>query len=276
MSTPADCLTIRIERPGALTISSGHSSLVRLRDGRANFHQEDLFQSVHNPLGRFFRQLIRDLLESGVHGDQPDSTIVRIGERTLQNIYTMSILAILDRIRLTLHGGSVVIARIPFSEQLAHVTYAVSEHAGLADELVANKVLNDSLSETVSDDGAATELDRCRARLELHRTSRQLIRGMSRISLLAGADGAVLLDGKLRVQGFGVRFPVLLPLGTKVRDALTGSEYSCDLWGLRHQSVFSVCHKCEQAIGLIVSQDGDVKVVKADDGVLMFWDGILD
>jgi hypothetical protein len=45
---------------------------------------------------------------------------------------------------------------------------------------------------------------------------------------------------------------------------------------VRHQSVFSVCHNCEQAIGLIVSQDGDVKAVKADGGRLMFCDGILD
>lgn len=33
---------------------------------------------------------------------------------------------------------------------------------------------------------------------------------------------------------------------------------------------------CEQAIGLIVSQDGEVKAVKFDGGRLMYWDGILD
>jgi hypothetical protein len=69
---------------------------------------------------------------------------------------------------------------------------------------------------------------------------------------------------------------VLLPPATTVLDAVTGSEYSCDHWGLRHQSVFSVCQKCEQAIGLIVSQDGEVKAVKADDGRIMCWGGILD
>ena len=57
---------------------------------------------------------------------------------------------------------------------------------------------------------------------------------------------------------------------------VVGAEFLADQWGLRHQSVFSVCHKCEQAIGLIVSQDGEVKAVKADGGRLFFWDGILD
>jgi DNA integrity scanning protein DisA with diadenylate cyclase activity len=103
-----------------------------------------------------------------------------------------------------------------------------------------------------------------------------LIRAISQISLLAAIDGAVLLDDHLRIQGFGVRFPVMLPPGTTVLDALTRREYLCDQWGLRHQSVLSLCHKCEQAIGLIVSQDGEVKAVKADSGQLFFWDGILE
>ena len=57
---------------------------------------------------------------------------------------------------------------------------------------------------------------------------------------------------------------------------ITGSEYSCDHWGLRHQSVLSVCQKREQALGFIVSQHGEVKAVKAEGGKLFFWDGILD
>jgi hypothetical protein len=273
---PPDCLTITIEGPGALTISQGRTGLVRLRNGRVIFPQEDLFQSVQNPLGRFFRQLVDDLLKSTQLQDLSAFAAESAGQRTLLNIYTNSILAILERIRLTQHGGSVVISRTPFNEQLAHATYTVSEHAGLAAEIIAYKTLDDLLREPHSDFEAAAELERCRARLELHRTSRQLIRGISRISLLAAVDGAVLLDDHLRIQGFGVRFPVLLPPGTTVLDALTGSEYLCDQWGLRHQSVFSVCQNCEQAVGLIVSQDGEVKAVKADDGLLMFWDGLLD
>jgi hypothetical protein len=260
---PPDCLTITIEGPGALTISQGRTGLVRLRDGRVIFPQEDLFQSVQNPLGRFFRQLIDDLLKSTQRRDLSASAEESVGQRTLLNIYTTSILAILERIRLTQHGGSVVISRLPFN-------------AGLAGEIIAYKTLDDLLREPHSEFEAAAQLQRCRVELELHRTSRKLIQGISQIGLLAAADGAVLLDGHLRIQGFGVRFPVLLPPGTTVLDALTGSEYLCDQWGLRHQSVFSVCQKCEQAIGLIVSQDGEVKAVKADRGRLMFWDGILD
>jgi len=273
---PPDCLMITIEGPGALTISQGRTGLVRLRDGRVIFPQKDPFQSVQNPLGRFFRQLIDDLQESGQYRDMSNSTEESVGQRSLLEIYTTSILAILERIRLTQHGGSVVISRMTLDEQLANVSYTVSEHAGLAGEIVAYKTFDDLLREPHSNLDTTAKLKRCRTELDLHRTSRRLIRGISQISLLAAVDGAVLLDDNLRIQGFGVRFPVLLPPGTTVLDALTGSEYSCDHWGLRHQSVISICHKCEQAIGLVVSQDGEVKAVKAEDGLLMFWDGILD
>ena len=272
---PPDCLTITIEGPGFLSICRGRTRLVQLRDGRVIFPQVNLFEIVQTPLGRFFHQLITELQKSVPYRDLPEFTREHIGQRSLLSIYTTSVLAILERIRLSEHGGSVVIARIPLSEQLAHITYHVSEHAGLTDEIIAYKILDDLLREPHSDLDAAAELDRCRAELELHRTSRRLIRGISQISLLAAVDGAVLLDAHLRIQGFGVRFPVLLPPRTTVIDAHTQTEHVCDEWGLRHQSVFSICHKCEQAVGLIVSQDDEVKAVMAVGGRLYFWDGIL-
>lgn len=274
---PPDCLTITIEGPGALTISRGQTGLVRLRDGGVIVPQEDPFQNMQNPLGRFFHELIDDLQQSARYRDVLKSIGESpVGQRSLLNVYTTSVLAILERIRLRQHGGSVVIARVPFDEQVAHITYTVSEHAGLVGEMIAYKSLDDLLREPHSNLDSTAELERCRAELALGRTSRQLIRSISQISLLAAVDGAVLLDDHLRIQGFGVRFPVLLPAETIVEDALTGSEYSCGQWGLRHQSVLSICQKCEQAIGLIVSQDGEVKAVKAAGGRLFIWDGILD
>ena len=45
----------------------------------------------------------------------------------------------------------------------------------------------------------------------------------------------------------------------------TSIESPCYEWGLLHQSVFSVCQVCEEAVGLIVSQDGSIKAVKTVD-----------
>ncbi|WP_417398343.1 putative sensor domain DACNV-containing protein [Gimesia chilikensis] len=271
---PPDCLMITIEGPGALTVSQGRTGLVRLRNGRVIFPQVNLLQTIENPLGEFFYQVVNHLLTLDQYQKLARCSDETEGQFSLQNIYTTSVLAILERIRLKRHGGSVVIAPVSFDQQLAHITYTVSEHTGLFDEIVAYKYIVNQLRDL--DSGSSAEVHSSQIELALRRASQELIRGISQISLLAAVDGAVILDDHLRVQGFGVRFPVLLPPGSRVEDALSKRKYSCDRWGLRHQSVFSFCHKCEQAIGLIVSQDGEVKAVKAEQGQLYFWDGILN
>lgn len=238
--------------------------------------RENPLRDENDPLGRFFRRLVDDLGETSSHQDRLTSEGGH-EQRSLLDIYTTSVAAILERIRLRREGGSIVIARPLLDAVLARITYTVAEHVGLADEIVSyHEALRNFLPTSHAPSDAAGELAKCRAGAALRRTGQNLSRGMSQISLLAGVDGAVLLDSHLRIQGFGVRFPVLLPVGASVIDATTGVELACDQWGLRHQSVFSLCQSCGQVVGLIVSQDGGVKAVKSVEDRLCLWDGILD
>jgi hypothetical protein len=273
---PPDCLTVTIEQPGALSVSRGSRGLVRLREGRVIVPQQNPLRDEDGPLGRFFRQLVDDLRDSAPYRGRlgPDGGDERAA---LLSVYTTSVTAILERIRLRREGGSLVIARSPLDAALAHVTYTVAKPTGLAGEVVSyHEALRNLLRVPQPGPDAAGELGRCRAEAALRLASQRLIRGINQVSLLAGVDGAVLLDGRLRTQGFGVRFPVLLPAGATILDAATGDEHPCDQWGLRHQSVYSVCQQSEQAVGLLVSQDGGVKAVKSVAGRLHLWDGILN
>lgn len=274
---PPDCLTITIDEPGALTVSRGRRGLVRLREGRVVLPKENPLRDVHDPLGVFFLELIDDLWHSLRPPPPLASGDESVGRRSLRDVYTTSVGAILDRIRSRRHGGSVVITRTAIDEPHALVTYTVAEHAGLAGEIVAyHGVLSHLAQLPAIPPDRASESEQRRAETALRLASRRLIRGLNQISLLAAVDGAVLLDDQLRIHGFGVRFPVLLPPGSTIEDALSGIDYACDQWGLRHQSVFSLCKRYEQAVGLIVSQDGGVKAVKSVEGRLYLWDGILD
>jgi hypothetical protein len=276
---PPDCLTITIEGPGALSVSRGRRGLVRLREGRVVSSKENPLRDVHDPLGMFFRHLIDDLGDSPGHRNLPDSAESGgdDGQRSLLDVYTTSVAAILDRIRSRRHGGCVVITRTAIDEPHALVTYTMAEHAGLAGEVVAyhEALIHLARLPAIPPD-RARESERRRAETVLRLASRRLIRGLNQISLLAAVDGAVLLDDHLRIRGFGVRFPVLLPPGATIVDAGSGNVYACDQWGLRHQSVFSLCRRYEQAIGLVVSQDGEAKAVKSVEGRLHLWDGVLD
>lgn len=275
VKVPPDYLTITIEAPGALNVACGKAGLVRIRGGRIVQPQENPLRQKDKPLGLFFQQLVEEIQFSDAYREQLEN--IRGGAEVLFDAYTTAVASILDRIRLERHGGSIVIARVALDKALAYRTYTVAAHVPLADEVVSYCEALGRLSEApTSPSHHADELEKYRAEAAVRVARQRLARGVSRVSLLSAVDGAVLLDSKLQIEGFGVRFPVLLPPGTSIVDALTGIEYACDEWGLRHQSVFSVCQRCEEAVGVIVSKDGGVKAVKAVEKRLLYWDGVLD
>lgn len=272
---PHNCLTITIEAPGALSVALGEKEVVRLRDGRIIAPHKHPLRQMDEPLGAFFEMLVDGLGYVDAGAGVSDKGKGE-WERVLDT-YMMTIASVLERIRLGRHGGSVVISATPINEMTAYRTYTVIGHAALADDVLRHCRALGSLQEVSNaSTGHSSEVERCRVEAAVRQTSLSLIRGVNRVSLLAAIDGAVLLDGKLRIEGFGVRFPVLLPPGKTILDALTNTEYPCEDWGLRHQSVFSVCQKCDEAVGFVISQDGSVKAVKSVQGKLHFWDGILD
>ncbi|XZE18867.1 putative sensor domain DACNV-containing protein [Pirellulaceae bacterium SH449] len=273
---PQVCLTISIEGPGTLSVAHGVKEVVRLREGKIIPPHKHPLRQLDEPLGRFFETLLDSSLNTA--SDDRSKSDSSIGPReAMLDTYIMVIARILERIRSERHGGSLVISASPLNELQAYHTYAVAEHVALLDDILSYCDALKCLQEASKSLGShADEVAKYKAETFVRLTGQSLNRGISRVSLLAAIDGAVLLDGKLCVEGFGVRFPVLLPPGATILDAITGIAYPCEQWGLRHQSIYSVCQQCEEAVGFVVSQDGSVKGVKYVNGMLHFWDGILD
>jgi hypothetical protein len=248
---------------------------VRLRDGRIVRPQENPLRQQDEPLGVFFKGLVDDAWSLPGHRSRLESVWGNHSRRTLLDIYTTSIAAILAHIRSERHGGSVVIARL--DEALAQITYRVARHTPLSDHIIDYfEALARASDGPHARSGQPVDLEQYRSADRLRLASQRLAAGINQVSLLSEVDGAVLLDGHLQIDGFGVRFPVQLPSGTSAVDALTGVEFACDEWGLRHQSIFSLCQQCAGVVGLVVSQDGEVKAIKNVAGKLHLWGGILD
>lgn len=102
------------------------------------------------------------------------------------------------------------------------------------------------------------------------------------VANLTRIDGLVLLDIRLNVRGFGI----MIECGAKEdknleRNVLratikngtqTLSHLDHKMLGTRHQSMMKYCYSHPSCIGLVVSQDGDVRAIKRVGDKLIVWE----
>ena len=54
--------------------------------------------------------------------------------------------------------------------------------------------------------------------------------------------------------------------------AQKGFEEITETVGTRHRSVYYLCHHIPEALGLVISQDGYVRLIKWKDGRVTYWE----
>jgi hypothetical protein len=100
------------------------------------------------------------------------------------------------------------------------------------------------------------------------------------VSSLAAVDGLVLMTPTLSVSGFGVK----IGSAPEVKIVYDGASFArlktrarkIDLsqFGTRHRSMVRYCSKDRNAVGLVVSQDGYVRMIMTIQNSLVLWDNI--
>jgi hypothetical protein len=115
---------------------------------------------------------------------------------------------------------------------------------------------------------------------DLEDRERELTGAVKVVTSLAALDGAVLMTPDLAVLGFGTK----IRAGGKVGVVYDGRDYSLrrrkaklvDLsqFGTRHLSMIRYCRRDPNAFGIIVSQDGQIRVVTSSDEDLILWQDV--
>ena len=100
------------------------------------------------------------------------------------------------------------------------------------------------------------------------------------VASLAAVDGLVLMSPTLSVAGFGVKIGSA-PNVTTVYDgagfSLRGTKarkIDPSQFGTRHGSMLRYCAKDRKALGIVVSQDGYVRLIMTVRNSLVFWDNL--
>ena len=97
------------------------------------------------------------------------------------------------------------------------------------------------------------------------------------IASLADVDGAVVLTKRFEILGFGAEIAGDLPDVRVVARALDleATEHEReppDAMGTRHRSAYRLCAKVEDAVAIVVSQDGGVRFIAHHKGEVTYWD----
>jgi hypothetical protein len=93
----------------------------------------------------------------------------------------------------------------------------------------------------------------------------------------ATVDGAVVLTNRNHMLGFGGMIKGDFDQVNKVARALDAEgdqrlEEPTENVGTRHRSVYYLCHRIPEALGIVISQDGNVRFIKRRHGRVTYWE----
>jgi hypothetical protein len=205
-------------------------------------------------------------------------------DESLSDLWFSALCRLLIGIHRYRHGGAVLISDEP--ADLA-VKYSL-EYPRLKDALV--RVGTQEILKTFySDEIFERYIDKHHLQmpLELHldesvavdefEDSQNELKGCLRfLTSLSRVDGLLWLDSDLFLRGFGVEITVqddpLAAFAAQDSDATKRTVLVPNHFGMRHRSMLRYCGVHENAIGFVVSQDGDIRTItKVEDAVLL-WD----
>ena len=97
------------------------------------------------------------------------------------------------------------------------------------------------------------------------------------VANLAATDGAVVLDKRFTLLGFGAEVSAELPAPEQVWRALDSEGVRRDSdelesVGTRHRAAYRFVHECPRGLAIVISQDGGVSFVANRAGDIMFWE----
>jgi hypothetical protein len=100
------------------------------------------------------------------------------------------------------------------------------------------------------------------------------------VASLAAVDGLVLMTPELSVVGFGAKIGLTPNVATVydgagfARRGARAPKIDLSQFGTRHGSMLRYCARDHKALGIVVSQDGYVRLIMTVKNSLVFWDNI--
>jgi hypothetical protein len=268
-----------------ISVYHGRLFLGRLKQQELVWREVDALRS-HAVFERVAPQLTRAARAIAIAVDAPAEWPEVLGE--LFDTWASTVARICIGLRRIGTGGSLLMSPAPITQML-DIPHRF-RYRRLGDSLILATLETRyfvSLEEQITDGFGSLEygpesifVESSRAEADMEDREQELTSAVKLTTSLATTDGLVLLDPTLRLIGFGVK----IRGGTRVDTVYDGAGFATrgtrarridtSGFGTRHGSMLRYCRVDRRAIGVVVSQDGDVRLILPAARSLTLWNNV--
>lgn len=275
-----EALIVAVTGPGRILVSRGGVTIAKLAAGRITGRSPDVFDSKWLP----------DACADGRHDvlaahELASTSALPVTPGLLRRVDQQLVRRIIANVRLSHHGGAIILLPHEEAERVAATGKPIALKYRFADEEPRRRyrslqlLLLAALVEDARRGGRAPTWESYveSTHPDLVTIDQALLELAHTIAGLADVDGAVVMNKRFEVIGFGGEIVGDLPDVPRVMHALDPEgedreEEGTDRVGTRHRSLYRLSAAIPGAVGIVVSQDGSVRLVANKDGAVTYWD----
>ena len=282
-------LGINVVGSGRLIVCRGQEILAQLSGGNITAPATNVFQSqwvakrfgqVRNELAMLYEQN-EDAVRDGW---------ARIDPSFVPSLYLQFFKHVISTMRRSGHGGTIISIPAEMEAMVAHdnpyidlkYRFAEGDSRNQLRKIVLQimAVLAKNCGRLYGPDYLAGWKDYVSLQTEeMAQLDERVFKFARFVARLTGVDGAVLTTAGLELIGFGGIIQGTMEMGGSVALALDpeATRRQVELVesvGTRHRSLYYLCHKLRDVLGIIVSQDAKARVVTWSRDMVTCWDVI--
>lgn len=281
-------IQVMVEDVGVLNVIFDFEPIATLNKNELTRSYIDVFK--YGPIASFVRnntshlkRFTEDLIKNGKYKEFK----IADWEDTIETLYIQSICRILLKIKNYHHGGAIVITNDFINDFVLKYKLTYDRLQVAQENFLSSSILFDSV--TMDLDRAEKSkkqfvpmedyIDYAESVDEILEIDEELKGAVRFISSLSCVDGLVVLSYQLNVQNFGTVIEQKFPpdevwVSTTARIGESIKAMDPKHLGTRHRSMFAYCNGNPDALGFVISQDGEIRAVMKVGEKVVVWEHI--
>jgi sensor domain DACNV-containing protein len=281
-------LVVRVTAPGRIAVCKGLVTLATLVGGRIVAPSLDIFDSTWLP-ATFAEWRVELLALHREARDRATTPWAELDPDVTRLIVQHSVRSVIGLMRSSHHGGTILFLPPEGDGSIEKLDGRVLPKYAFASEEPRRR-FRTLIVALINALAAAQRTDPERRKVgweeyvsstssDVAQIDEAIFELAHQVAGLAAVDGAVVLNKRFELLGFGAEIGGDLPVVHWVARALDAEgtskvRESVERNGTRHRSAYRLCNFVHNALAIVVSQDGTVRFVKWHEGEVTYWDHV--